>query len=1004
MARKILVETHYTFTPSTKTLVIPKAIPRERLLLITNVTQNQVIYNFSDPSLNATSYVSLEANGVETTTIVFAYNTASMLSTDKISITLDEVDESFTPSETMLDPTNKLRVTQPQALIDTDFEYGTQVSKWENLALYNNKPFAYASPTPIANIGSITYGLGTNVVTVSLSSGVGPNTGDPISVQDTFAPAANGNFVIESGGGTNTFTYTASSKNTQTNLTNIFDTNKTAIYRATVFSGARIGFIPTLSYSSNRINVTTTVDHGLAIGNEIVVKGSTSTTNAPNGNFVVATVLSPTQFVFYANNIPTGTLGGPTEIYVRPQGVFLHRPADGGVIFGTQAGSNYGEAYRQTRRYFRYQSGKGIQMSSGTILKPYAGIDSITASGTTVTVVTKEKHCIQPGTIVKIGGADQSAYNGTFTVNDILGYNRFSYTALSAPTSNIATGNVFASIEAWYGCQNRLGMFDEQNGVFFEYDGTKLYAVRRSSTTQLSGRINVTNGSDIVSQSLSEQPTYFSKQLIPGDTIVIRGQSYRITSVTNDTEMNISPAYRGATASLCIYSKTIDTRVPQDQFNMDKADGTGPSQYTMDLSKMQMFYIDYTWYGAGFIRWGVRGPKGNIIYLHRMQNNNVNTEAYMRSGNLPGRYSSTTNPPFTSLTDTVLTTGTSLPVKDTSRFPSSGTLVVRNTTQVEYVNYSGKTSTSFTGLTRAKLGAQNIALTIGSGQNRGNITDGANTAKIQVGMRVVGSEYPDETFVSAINYDTGAITFSQPVAAANSAFSAIPMGSDVPLQFTYDAQSPACVELAYPTFAATISHWGTSVIMDGQYDEDKSLIFTYGQRASTSVPSGQTRALLSIRVAPSADNGIAANFGAREIVNRMQLAMKALDVSVSSGSTMLISAILNGTPSSAFTWTNAVGNVSGAVNSSLSQIADYSGLSVTVTGGETTGGFFTTGTDSVDLSTLRDLGNSILGGGGTVTNAGIYPDGPDVLTITATNLGGSTASVYSRLSWTEASA
>jgi hypothetical protein len=376
----------------------------------------------------------------------------------------------------------------------------------------------------------------------------------------------------------------------------------------------------------------------------------------------------------------------------------------------------------------------------------------------------------------------------------------------------------------------------------------------------------------------------------------------------------------------------------------------------------------------------------------------------MRSGNLPGRYSSTTNPPFTSLTDTVLTTGTSLPVKDTSRFPSSGTLVVRNTTQVEYVNYSGKTATSFTGLTRAKLGAQNVAITIGSGQNRGNITLGADTAKIQVGMRVVGSEYPDETFVSAINYDTGAITFSQPVAAANSAFSAIPMGSDVPLQFTYDAQSPACVELAFPTFAATISHWGTSVIMDGQYDEDKSLIFTYGQRTATTVPSGATRALLSIRVAPSADNGIAANFGAREIVNRMQLAMRALDVSVSSGSTFLVSAILNGTPSQSLTWTNAVGNVTGAVNSSLAQIADYSGQSSTVSGGEVTGGFFTTGTNSVDLSTLRDLGNSILGGGGTVTTSGIYPDGPDVLTITATNLGGSTASVYSRLSWTEASA
>jgi len=131
MARKVILETHYTFTPSAKTLVIPKAIPRERLLLITNTTQNQVIYNFSDPSLNATSYVSLEQNGVETTTIVFNYNTASMLSTDKISITIDDYEETFTPTESMLDPTNKFRVTQPQALIDTDFEYGTQVTKWE---------------------------------------------------------------------------------------------------------------------------------------------------------------------------------------------------------------------------------------------------------------------------------------------------------------------------------------------------------------------------------------------------------------------------------------------------------------------------------------------------------------------------------------------------------------------------------------------------------------------------------------------------------------------------------------------------------------------------------------------------------------------------------------------------------------------------------------------------------------------------------------------------------
>jgi hypothetical protein len=263
--------------------------------------------------------------------------------------------------------------------------------------------------------------------------------------------------------------------------------------------------------------------------------------------------------------------------------------------------------------------------------------------------------------------------------------------------------------------------------------------------------------------------------------------------------------------------------------------------------------------------------------------------------------------------------------------------------------------------------------------------------------------------------------------------------------------------------------------MDGKYDEDKSLIFTYGQKASTALApansvtttitgtSGQntivvgvntnlvtgmsvtgtgvgagatitlingttvtlsvnnsgtvsgngtfsgaaTKALLAIRVAPSADNGVSAVFGAREVVNRMQLKLQALDVlsTASTGTpTVLITATLNGVSSTATTWTNAVGGVTGVVNSSLAQIADFAGQNITVSGGEVTGGFFSQGTNSVDLTSLRDLGNSILGGGGTTTTAGIYPDGPDVLTISVTNLGATSANVYSRLSWTEASA
>jgi hypothetical protein len=90
----------------------------------------------------------------------------------------------------------------------------------------------------------------------------------------------------------------------------------------------------------------------------------------------------------------------------------------------------------------------------------------------------------------------------------------------------------------------------------------------------------------------------------------------------------------------------------------------------------------------------------------------------------------------------------------------------------------------------------------------------------------------------------------------------------------------------------------------------------------------------------------------------------------------------------------------------LAQIADYQGTSTTVSGGEVTGGFFVGGTGGVqiDLGDVRDLGNSILGGGTTITTTGIYPDGPDTLHIVATNIGSASATVFARLSWTEAQA
>jgi hypothetical protein len=470
--------------------------------------------------------------------------------------------------------------------------------------------------------------------------------------------------------------------------------------------------------------------------------------------------------------------------------------------------------------------------------------------------------------------------------------------------------------------------------------------------------------------------------------------------------MTISPSYRGATADYVIISRTVETKIPQSQWNIDKCDGTGPSGYNLDLSKMQMFYLDYSWYGAGFVRWGLRGTDGNVIYCHKLVNNNVNTEAYLRSGNLPARYESISVPPATTITSTLNSGDTLVGIASTAGFPSTGTLVIRNADVYEYVNYTGIGTTAITGLTRGKSGNSSLALTIASGTN---VATGSTT-NLQVGQRVIGG-FPDGTYVSALGIST--VYLSQAATTTNPTVVVAPMGATVGQTFTYSATDPVAVELAFPTYGPSISHWGTSVIMDGRFDDDKSLVFTYGQVGITTLAAsgntGSTRALLAIRVAPSVDNGVAAPFGTRELINRMQLKLVALDLtSLTANSNILVRAFLNATPSTAATWTNAVGNASNIQNSSLAQIADYANVGgatgVQVSGGEVTAGFFTSGTQSIDLSNVRDLGNCVLGGGGVTSGTGIYPDGPDTLTIVATNLTANPLNVATRISWTEAQA
>ena len=195
------------------------------------------------------------------------------------------------------------------------------------------------------------------------------------------------------------------------------------------------------------------------------------------------------------------------------------------------------------------------------------------------------------------------------------------------------------------------------------------------------------------------------------------------------------------------------------------------------------------------------------------------------------------------------------------------------------------------------------------------------------------------------------------------------------------------------------------MIMDGRYDDDKSLVFNAGNNSATTNLAQNVRVpILSLRIAPSIDNGLTGVLGAREIINRMQLTLRQMDA-YTSGTAFRIDIILNGQLSS--------GTFAAVGGSSLAQVAYHNTTSpfTTISGGESIFGFFTSNSGSVtqDLSIVRDIGTSIFGGG--VNNnvpTGVlnkFPDGPDILTICATNITNQTTNtINSRLSWTEAQA
>ena len=1064
----------YVYTPGTSTsagkIEVLGKWDLNQITLITNSTRNTILYNFADPQFSGTTITYTQTNSINfptarqtgdgTTTINLAINTVGQASTDSIQILVERAEQIIRPWPLGTDAFERMRVASPQSMLDADFEYGLQPTKWQTLDLVRGSPSVYEIPGSDINVVSMTTdfsnGQGVQVeslitVVTQASHGLASTATITVAGLDNSVSGysrGQGVFVVNSVTSLTSFNYYArslvgSSVNQQVN------TPYTVLRKGGFYSG--IALNPTYSISgggaSNTATITLTFpfNHGFIPGDGII--SIIYTDSGPGGNnhslcqgsFFLSQIPTPTTAVFFSRGF--GVISGTPigQVYTRGDAFFIHRPLDGGVSLGTGQPTYGSHAIRMSKKYIRYQSGKAINYNTAALFAPNYDVRSITASGLSagsqITIVTDElDHGLQANATIQLNGMTANPeFAGTYTVNTVVDERTFivlANTGLSSQNPQI-TNPTYINHQTWIGSTIRAGTFDDQNGMFWQYDGQNMAVGVRTSTFQLAGTINLTTGTTLITGNFSR----LDQQLVPGDRVVIKGMTHVVTAITSATQMYVTPPWRGfSNVSSVKAAKTTETIVPQSNWNIDRCDGSlgpfNPSGYNLLPWKMQMICLQWTWYGAGFIEYMLRDASGSYIPVHRIRNSNTRTEAYMRTGNMPVRYEVLNESIGRSILYLSMgTNDTSMPLVDVTNFLSSGTVFVDS----EVITYNGKsTSTGIGSLL--------------------NLTRGTSLNFYASGLnRSLGGSIP-----SAHSAGAGVITIGL-------------------------------------TSTPTISHWGSAFMTDGGFDNDRGYIFNY--QATNILASTVKTAAFAIRLAPSVSNAITGELGIRELINRSQLLLQTIENTVggaTSQQAVVIEGVLN--PSNYPTnfnniqWYPLQGTVAGGAllgtgQPSFSQIAPANAItfagtatySTSITGGSaqnsfiinvvstasmvigdsvtttipTTGGAGLAGNtlitaigagqvtvsqpclsslnpgtqltfyrntwavagetifsfisspankDSLDLSALKELSNSPLGGRGT------FPNGPDTLFINVYLTSGTPVQTNLVLRWGEAQA
>jgi len=313
-----------------------------------------------------------------------------------------------------------------------------------------------------------------------------------------------------------------------------------------------------------------------------------------------------------------------------------------------------------------------------------AGSNSITLSQAPTTTVSSGSVVLGKGSnILQLPGSGGvrmrlSTANGDITVRQTRPYHRYQ----PGKTMVMSTAVNFGTAQT--GQRQRVGFFDDGNGIFMEQaDPTFTNTSTTYTASSVAGQNFLTGLSNTANMYIGMQVTGPNinpsiSKVDPSGVIAIPYNTV-ITNIINSTAVGISSATTTTTTGTsytftslanpfgmyCVIRSDVnsagiqnhgtqngiptDSRYPLPIWNGDQA-----TINSIDWSRIQMLWMEYTWYGAGMTRWGVV-INGEWVVLHYVGFGNkgpINTtnaqtnqfafpaqiSPWSRTGNLPVRY------------------------------------------------------------------------------------------------------------------------------------------------------------------------------------------------------------------------------------------------------------------------------------------------------------------------------------------------------------------------------